>query len=116
MARRPRPVLREVLTHESHWVRIHAATSLWQIERNAEEVLPVLLRELQCRPAGTDVLRCLADMGHLAKPAATRLRQIIDSESRVLETGPIGTWIDADEEFRANAAIALEHIEGPTPE
>ena len=103
--------LREVLTHESHWVRVYSACSLWQIERNVDEVLPVLLQELQCRPAGMEVLRCLADMGPLAKPAVAQLREIIDSETRLPVSGAIDSWVDADEEFRSAAATALERIE-----
>jgi HEAT repeat protein len=104
------PLLRETLIHESHWVRVHSAVALWQITRRAEEVLLVLLQELQCRPAGLEVLRCLADMGPLAKPAVKRLKEIIDSEFRLLETGVIDSWVDDDEAFRSAAVLALERI------
>jgi HEAT repeat protein len=105
------PLLRAMMTHELHWVRVHSARSLWRIEGKAEELLPVLLQELECRPAGLVVLECLGEMGPLARSAVPALEQIIHSEVRLPKHGAFDSWVDDDEAFAAAAARALERIE-----
>ena len=105
------PALRKALSHDNQWVRVHAARALWKITQNADEVLPVLLEELRCRPAGLLVADCLGEMGHRARGAIPALRRIIDSEVRLVEGGTYDDWVDKDEGFCEAAKRALARIE-----
>jgi HEAT repeat protein len=110
-AREAVPALRQALRHEYQWVRVHAARALWKITQNPDEVLPVLLEELRCRPAGLLVADCLGEMGHRAQAAIPALRRIIDSEVRLVEIGAYDDWVDQDEGFCEAAKQALARIE-----
>ena len=58
-----------MLDSECQWVRARSARALWKINSDATEVLPTLLKELQCRPAGLLVADCLAAIGKNAQAA-----------------------------------------------
>jgi HEAT repeat protein len=111
IARDAAPALRKALSHEYHWVRVHAARALWTITQDPDEVLPVLLEELRCRPAGLLVADCLGEMGHGAQAAIPALRRIIDSEVRLVEGGDYDHCVDEDEGFCEAAKRALARIE-----
>lgn len=106
------PVLHKALKHKSVYVRIHAAYSLWQITRNADEVLAVLIQELSSSKAAQTVLQCLAEMGPLAKPAVLHLLHVVESEERVIEIGSTDDWIDQDEAICQAARQTLKSILG----
>jgi HEAT repeat protein len=105
-------VLLRALKHNSTHIRLHAACSLWQITRNVDETLPVLLEELKHFHGAKGIMDCLAEMGPLAKQAIPKLQQIIESEERVVEIFTIEGWIDQDEAFREMAQQTLTSILG----
>jgi HEAT repeat protein len=105
-------ILHKALQHKSVYVRIHAAYSLWQITRNVDEVLALLIKELSTSRAAHTAMKCLAEMGPLAKPAVPHLQRLIDSEERVIEIGSTDDWIDQDEEIQELARKTLHSILG----
>lgn len=105
------PVLRRALNHNNQWVRMRAARALWKITRNADEILPTLMEELRCRPAGLLIAECLGDMGRQAEVAIPTLQRIIESETRLVDIGIVDEWIDDDEAFRDAAIHALAKIQ-----
>jgi HEAT repeat protein len=104
------PVLVKILGHESSWVRVNAAYSIWKIIHRSEVILPVLLEELKCQPTGFKVLECLGAMGGLAVGAAPALQQIIEHDVSTVVSGTIDSYVDTDETFRATAIDVLEKI------
>jgi HEAT repeat protein len=105
------PLLQELLGHNSHWIRIHAACGLWRIEGATDMVLPVLLTEIRCRPAGLLVLKHLADMGSHAKEAIPLLQQLLDSDATPSLLGSTDSWIDEEEKFLSEARVTLARIQ-----
>lgn len=103
--------LRKALGNWNQWVRVYAARALWKITQNSDEVLPVLLEELRCRPAGLLAADCLGEMGHRAQTAIPALRRIIDSEVRLVDIGTDDDWVDEDEGFGEAAKQALARIQ-----
>ena len=76
------PALRKSLNDENASVRISAAESLWKITTDARLVLPPLLTELQNsdRQVRIRAYRLLLAMGSDAKPAAARLKEMLNDE------------------------------------
>ena len=105
--------LKQLLDHESQWVRVHAARALWRITQKHEQVLPTLLHEFQCSPAGFLVVDCLGQLGPHAAPALRKLKAAIESERRLPVTGTTRDWCAEDEAFRDACAVALERIGRP---
>ncbi|WP_406430103.1 HEAT repeat domain-containing protein [Streptomyces sp. NBC_00631] len=72
------PRLRNLLTHDYEWVRVHCAVALWEIggEAEAPSVLNALLQSMAKNPATANhVVGCLDRMGPLAAPALPLLRE-----------------------------------------
>lgn len=72
------PRLRNLLTHDYEWVRVHAAAALWEVggEAEAPAVLDVLIQAMAQNPATANhVVTCLDRMGALAAPALPLLRE-----------------------------------------
>jgi hypothetical protein len=106
------PLLKQALDHNDSWVRVDAARTLWQLDPGqADTILPTLLEEIQAQPTGFLVLDCLAQMGKLASEALPRLREIIDSEQRVVKYGSTNEWIELDEAFSTATQETLNRIE-----
>lgn len=109
-ATRAASILKDALGHNSHWVRVHAACSLWKITSAVEPILPVLLEELKCQPAGILVVRCLGEMGPHAMAAVPALKRLIDSEVSLQECGSLDSWINDEEAFCTAANEALDRL------
>lgn len=72
------PRLRNLLTHDYEWVRVHCAAALWEIggETESTAVLDALLQAMTKNPATANhVVACLDRMGPLAAPALPLLRE-----------------------------------------
>jgi HEAT repeat protein len=105
-------ILHKALKHKSLYVRVHAAYSLWQISRNVDKALAILIQELGSSEAAQTVMQCLAEMGPLARSAVPHLQRIVESEERVVEFGSTDDWIDKDEEYLERAQKTLQRILG----
>ncbi|MPY32270.1 HEAT repeat domain-containing protein [Streptomyces adustus] len=71
------PRLRQMLTANYEWTRVHAAAALWDIGGDAENpaVVQTLLGAWENNDATSNhVLACLNRMGHAAAPALPRIR------------------------------------------
>jgi HEAT repeat protein len=90
------PRLRELLTHNYEWVRIHAASALWDIVAD-ETVLDTLLQAWTQTPAtGNFVVSCLDRMGPAAAPALPELH----AQLALPQRGGRFASIDNDEELQ----------------
>lgn len=99
------PLLLRLLRHDRGGVRIKSARALYQIERRHEPVLPVLLHELRTGDAYSLLFDGLADIGPPAHQALPRLRELIDSDLRLIHD------VHKDEQLRAAAVRARARIE-----
>jgi HEAT repeat protein len=110
-------------------VRVKAAQAIWRIDRDADAVVPVLIRALRDRHAGSDAKFVLGEIGTAAKAAVPALVQALREErvgrplrtppSAALALGRIGAVavpelipvLKTDHaEVRTSAAIALGFI------
>jgi hypothetical protein len=103
--------LRELLAHESHWVRIHAARALWRITSDPPLVLPTLIQELEPRPAGLLVLDCLRQIGAPAEVVLPILRSAADAERRSVTFGATSQICALDEAYRDACLLTAADIE-----
>jgi HEAT repeat protein len=80
----------EKLSDPDTTVRIKAAQALWRIDRNAELAVPVLIRALRDRHAGSDAKFVLGEIGPAANAAVPALVQSLREErvGRPLRTPP----------------------------
>ncbi|MFD5861503.1 HEAT repeat domain-containing protein [Streptomyces chartreusis] len=108
------PRLRNLLTHDYEWVRVHCAAALWEIggEAEAPAVLDVLLQAMAQNPATANhVVACLDRMGPLAEPALPLLREQLALPRR----GGRYQSVDHDEELQRVGRILIARLDPPAP-
>ncbi|ULR55728.1 HEAT repeat domain-containing protein [Streptomyces deccanensis] len=108
------PRLRNLLTHDYEWVRVHCAAALWEIggETEATAVLDALLQAMTKNPATANhVVACLDRMGPLAAPALPLLREQLAPPRR----GGRFQSIDHDEELQRLVRTLLTRLDPPAP-
>ncbi|MFE2867715.1 HEAT repeat domain-containing protein [Embleya sp. NPDC059259] len=98
--------LREALTDNYEWQRVHAATALWDLfgEPETQTVLDTLLRAWEVNSSTANhIVKCLDRMGAAAEPAVPTLRAALALAHR-------DGWaraIDSDEELQRNTRRVL---------
>ncbi|MFH9826667.1 HEAT repeat domain-containing protein [Streptomyces bobili] len=108
------PRLRNLLTHDYEWVRVHCAAALWEIagEAEAPAVLDALLQAMAKNPATANhVVTCLDRMGPLAAPALPLLREQLTLPRR----GGRFQSIDHDEELQRVCRTLIARLDTPAP-
>ncbi|MFK0111706.1 HEAT repeat domain-containing protein [Streptomyces sp. NPDC091217] len=106
------PRLRDLLTHDYEWVRVHCAAALWEIggEAEAPAVLDTLLQAMTRNPATANhVVTCLDRMGSLAAPALPLLREQLALPRR----GGRFQSIDHDEELQRVGRTLIARLATP---
>ncbi|RPE27146.1 hypothetical protein EDD90_10836 [Streptomyces sp. Ag109_O5-1] len=106
------PRLRDLLTHDYEWVRVHCAAALWEIggEAEAPAVLDALLQVMTENPATANhVVTCLDRMGSLAAPALPLLREQLALPRR----GGRFQSIDDDEELQRVGRTLIARLATP---
>ncbi|WP_055620565.1 HEAT repeat domain-containing protein [Streptomyces sp. JHA19] len=106
--------LRELLTHDYEWVRVHCAAALWEIggETEAPAVLDTLLQAMTQNPATANhVVTCLDRMGPLAAPALPLLREQLAQPRR----GGRFQNITHDEELQRVSRTLINRLDPPAP-
>src|SRR5688572_4399213 len=68
-------------------VRVAGAGALWNIERKAEEVLPVLIAAAESAPGATriEALRALSEMGKRASGAVSAVTVLLKDPNREVQ-------------------------------
>lgn len=103
------PLLHPLHGHAEHRVRVRAACALWQIEHKVDDILSLLLDAFRA----TDfyaafelpfVLDCLGDIGPPARDAIRHLRELIDTDHRIIAE------VQKDEALQNAARRALQRI------
>lgn len=98
------PRLRELLTADYEWTRVHAAAAIWDISGEPEAVLETLLQAWKSNPStGNHVAACLKRMGPAAAPALPQIR----AELARPERGGWAGTIDNDQELLHELAAML---------
>ncbi|MFF4259359.1 HEAT repeat domain-containing protein [Streptomyces sp. NPDC001663] len=108
------PRLRNLLTHDYEWVRVHCAAALWEIggEAEAPAVLNTLLQAMAKNSATANhVVACLDRMGPLAAPALPLLREQLALPRR----GGRFASIDHDEELQRIGRTLITRLDPPAP-
>ncbi|MFF4316878.1 HEAT repeat domain-containing protein [Streptomyces sp. NPDC001507] len=108
------PLLRDLLTHDYEWVRVHCAAALWEIGGQAEApaVLNALLQAMAKNPATANhVVACLERMGPLAAPALPLLREQLALPRR----GGRFQSIEHDEELQRIGHTLITRLDPPAP-
>ncbi|WP_327188225.1 HEAT repeat domain-containing protein [Streptomyces sp. NBC_01334] len=108
------PRLRNLLTHEYEWVRVHCAAALWEVggEAEAPAVLDTLLLAMaQNSATANHVVVCLDRMGPLAAPALPLLREQLAQPRR----GGRFQSIDHDEELQRVCRTLIARLDPPAP-
>ncbi|MGW3248254.1 HEAT repeat domain-containing protein [Streptomyces sp. NPDC001070] len=108
------PRLRDLLSHDYEWVRVHCAAALWEIggEAEAPAVLDALLRAMAKNSATANhVVACLDRMGSLAAPALPGLRELLALPRR----GGRFKDIDHDEKLQWAGRTLIARLDPPTP-
>jgi HEAT repeat protein len=108
------PRLRDRLTHDYDWVRVHCAAALWEIggEAEAPAVLDTLLQAMAHNAATANhVVSCLDRMGTLAAPALPLLRRQLDQPRR----GGRFQSIDHDEQLQHVTRTLIARLDPPPP-
>ncbi|MER6075358.1 HEAT repeat domain-containing protein [Streptomyces sp. NPDC001817] len=108
------PQLRNLLTHDYEWVRVHCAAALWEIggEAEAPAVLDALLQAMAKNSATANhVVACLDRMGPLAAPALPLLREQLALPRR----GGRFQSVDHDEELQRVGRILIARLDPPAP-
>ncbi|MGW7426976.1 HEAT repeat domain-containing protein [Streptomyces sp. NPDC054813] len=106
------PRLRDLLTHDYEWVRVHCAAALWEIggEAEAPAVLDALLQAMAKNSATANhVVTCLDRMGALAVPALPLLREQLALPRR----GGRFQSIDHDEELQRVGRTLIARLATP---
>ncbi|MFK0287995.1 HEAT repeat domain-containing protein [Streptomyces sp. NPDC090499] len=106
------PRLRNLLTHDYEWVRVHCAAALWEIggEAEAPAVLDTVLQAMAKNPATANhVVACLDRMGPLAAPALPLLREQLALPRR----GGRFQSIDHDEELQRIGRTLIARLATP---
>ncbi|WP_405625587.1 HEAT repeat domain-containing protein [Streptomyces sp. NBC_00016] len=107
------PRLRNLLTHDYEWVRVHCAAALWEVggQTEAPAVLRTLLQAMTQNPATANhVVTCLDHMGPLAAPALPLLREQMALPRR----GGRFQSIDHDEELQRVCRTVIARLNPPT--
>ena len=126
------PALAQKLSDPEACVAVKCAQALWRIERKPDLAVPVLIRALRDRRAGSDAKFVLGEIGAAAKDAVPALVQSLREErvARPLRTPPsaalalgrigapavpelISELTNGHSEVRTSAAIALGFIGNP---
>ncbi|MEU1601216.1 HEAT repeat domain-containing protein [Streptomyces sp. NPDC005708] len=108
------PRLRDLLTHDYEWVRVHCAAALWEIggEAEAPAVLDALLQAMaQNSATANHVVACLDRMGPLAAPALPLLREQLALPRR----GGRFQSVDHDEELQRVGRTLSARLDPPAP-
>ncbi|MER6631079.1 HEAT repeat domain-containing protein [Streptomyces sp. NPDC000987] len=108
------PRLRNLLTHDYEWVRVHSAAALWKIGGQAEApaVLDALLQAMAQNSATADhVVACLDRMGSLAAPALPLLREQLAQPRR----GGRFQSIEHDEALQRVGRTLVTRLDPPAP-
>jgi HEAT repeat protein/plasmid stability protein len=105
------PLLVELLHHWHNAVTVRAAQALWRLTGQADQALPVLLRELKRSPEGLLALECLEEMGPLAITAVPILRKALTIDAVVDDYHWTDRIIELEDSFRTAAARVLEGLE-----
>ncbi|MFM9632838.1 HEAT repeat domain-containing protein [Streptomyces galilaeus] len=108
------PRLRNLLTHEYEWVRVHCAAALWEVggEAEAPAVLNAQLQAMAKNSATANhVVACLDRMGPLAAPALPLLREQLAQPRR----GGRFQSIDHDEELQRVCRTLIARLDPPAP-
>ncbi|UXX98011.1 HEAT repeat domain-containing protein (plasmid) [Streptomyces sp. AD2-2] len=106
------PRLRNLMTHDYEWVRVHCAAALWEIggEAEAPTVLNALLQAMAENPSTANhVVGCLDRMGPLAAPALPLLREQLALPRR----GGRFQSIDHDEELQRVGRTLIARLAPP---
>lgn len=106
--------LRNLLTHDYEWVRVHCAAALWEIvgEAEAPAVLGALLQAMARNSATANhVVACLDRMGPLAAPALSLLREQLALPRR---GGRFGS-VEHDEELQRVGRVLMARLDPPAP-
>ncbi|OPC76697.1 hypothetical protein B4N89_45245 [Embleya scabrispora] len=106
--------LRNALTQDNTWQRVHAATTLWRLfdEPDAPVVLEALLRACENAPAlSNDIVARLDLVGAAARPAVSLIEATLAHPRRN------GWWpdIDSDEELQQTARRILARFDPERP-
>lgn len=105
--------LSELLASEDEDEAIRAAMAYWRLTRNAEPVVPVLLKGLEPSPFGIEIARFLGEIGPGAAEAAPKLREGAMSEYRQYHFDFYDTRVINDEKWARACAEALDRIAAP---
>ncbi|MFI1035946.1 HEAT repeat domain-containing protein [Streptomyces sp. NPDC020951] len=108
------PRLRNLLTHDYEWVRVHCAAALWEIggEAEAPPVLNALLQAMAKNSATANhVVACLDRMGPLAAPALPLLREQLAQPRR----GGRFQSVDHDEALQRIGRTLIARLDPPAP-
>ncbi|MFI7413996.1 HEAT repeat domain-containing protein [Streptomyces sp. NPDC049627] len=108
------PRLRNLLTHDYEWVRVHCAAALWDIggEAEAPAVLDALLQAMTQNPATANhVVACLDRMDLLAAPALPLLREQLALPRR----GGRFQSVDHDEDLQRVGRTLIARLDPPVP-
>ncbi|OIJ98952.1 hypothetical protein BIV25_10570 [Streptomyces sp. MUSC 14] len=108
------PRLRNLLTHDYEWVRVHCAAALWEIggEAEAPAVLDTLLQAMAQNPATANhVMACLNRIGPLAAPALPLLRE----QPALNRRGGRFRSVEHDEELQRLGRTLIARLDPPAP-
>ncbi|MFG2481068.1 HEAT repeat domain-containing protein [Streptomyces fagopyri] len=108
------PRLRDLLTHDYEWVRVHCAAALWEIggETEARVVLGTLMQTLaQNSATANHVVACLDRMGVFAAPALPLLREQLALPRR----GGRFQSVENDEELQQVGRTLIARLDPPVP-
>ncbi|MFE0453824.1 HEAT repeat domain-containing protein [Streptomyces sp. NPDC058914] len=108
------PRLRNLLSHDYEWVRVHCAAALWEIGGQAEApaLLDALLQAMAQNPATANhVVTCLDRMGPLAAPALPLLREQLAQPRR----GGRFQSVDHDEELQRVGRTLIARLDPSAP-
>jgi hypothetical protein len=105
--------LRERLDDADNWVAVQAAVALFAITKNAEAVVPTLLRHLEPVPSGFVALECLLRVGTAARAAEAALKGFIASPRRVVRFSVDDQLVLADERWVSLCRLALASFDRP---
>jgi HEAT repeat protein len=113
-ARESLPELRELAQKHSLSTRVAAAHAVWDISRDIDFVLPILIEETEATNHQLDALRALADIGPAAKGAVPRLVPLLrhaDAEVQMLAADVLGAIGPDAKAARAELKGLLDHEE-----
>lgn len=109
------PLVKALVAHNESFIRVDAARILALLapHDHADLIVPVLVEQLQGRPAGViamDTLSLLAREGIDVSSALPRLNELAHSERRQIEVGVVDTIPLHDKQLREAAQKTIEAI------